>query len=342
MIEMTNRFGSGTLYEIEDLKGMIYPYCTACMSIWAEFLSWANANINRIVRYPIFANNIIVLSCQVTDLAVLNDLRAMKNIMEEKPIARFFIGGCLAHRFDIELPRGVKRLNHIRKDYQKIIHKDLVQYAPPFWVKDFKEKDKELTDGHIFRDMYPLRISVGCNKNCEYCTIRTTRGKAYELETEKLVDEFLAHENVVLIADSPSPKLIKEWCAVAKKYNKPISIRNVEPDVTMNCWDDLLSLAKAGLLKIYHSPVQSMKAEILKDMRRPVKATLDYVSKVRELQLYNVIVATNIIIDYKGMEDFSLEEYEKIFDYVSWNPLWDGKWNLQKAEKRFEEFFLGE
>jgi hypothetical protein len=27
-----------------------------------------------------------------------------------------------------------------------------------------------------------------------------------------------------------------------------------------------------------------------------------------------------------------------LYDYVSWNPLWDRVWNRQKAEERFEQY----
>ena len=44
-----NKFGSGDIYEAADMSGNIYATCAACMSIYAEFLSWANGNKNRFV-----------------------------------------------------------------------------------------------------------------------------------------------------------------------------------------------------------------------------------------------------------------------------------------------------
>jgi tRNA A37 methylthiotransferase MiaB len=333
-----NVFGTGTLYEADDLKGSVYCLCTACMSIWSEFLSWANYILDegKLVDNPMVADNIVVLSCQVTDLAILNDLRELERLAELAPGKNYFIGGCLARRFDIELPPMVKRLDHIRHDYQYIKHKDIIHYAKPFWVKQFDENDDDFDDGRLFRDMYPLRVSVGCGKNCEYCTIRTTRGEAYQLNTFRLIEEFKHNNDVVLIADSPPERIIRDWCLVAYTLKKPISIRNIEPDVAVRCWDAIIHLAVAGLLKIFHSPIQSMVGSILTDMHRPVSATLAYVDKVPELRSYGVKVATNIITDYKGMDDFHLSKYEAIFDYVSWNPLWDGKWDRKKAEERFK------
>lgn len=336
-----NVFGAGTLYEADDLKGTVYGTCTACMSIWAEFLSWANStpSMGKTVKNPLEADNIVVLSCQVTDLAVLNDIRELERLMKIAPGKNYYVGGCLARRFDVELPSNVKRLDHIRNDYQYIQNKALAHYAKPFWVPNFEEDGGDLDDGHLFRDMYPLRVGAGCGKKCEYCTIRITRGRPYQLDTFKLIKEFKRHDNVVLIADSPSERLIRDWCLVAYTLQKPISIRNVEPDVAMRCWDALVHLSMLELLKVFHAPIQSASREILKEMRRPVDATLAYVEKVPELQQYGVKVATNIITDYKGMKDFTVAEYEAMFDYVSWNPLWDGKWDRQKAEQRFDKYF---
>jgi len=345
MFKEQNIFGNGELFEAKDVEGTIYCSCTACMSIWAEFLSWANAvGRDRFVNDPLEADNIIVLSCQVTDLAVLNDieeLERLKALAHER--AALWIGGCLARRFDIALPEGVGRLDHIRADHQPIYTDDMIHYAPPFWVKDFKEDDGAYAKGHLFRRMYPLRVSVGCTKNCEYCTIKTTRGKPYELDAFALMREWqmAAHQDVVLIADSPSNKVIRDWCLIAAASQKQISIRNVEPQVAVRSWDELLYLAKQGLLKVLHVPIQSACAEVLEAMRRPVEPTLEFVKKVPELRKYGVRVATNVIINYKSMEDHSLESYNAWFDYVSWNPYWDGVWDRNKAESRFKRYFGG-
>ena len=37
-----NKFGEGTLYQEEDLKGKIYATSAACMSVWSDMLSFAN------------------------------------------------------------------------------------------------------------------------------------------------------------------------------------------------------------------------------------------------------------------------------------------------------------
>ena len=326
--------------QIQDLEGKIFLTCSACMSVLADGLSWANANKDKITKKIEEADNIILLSCQVTDLAVLNDLKIIEDYKKKHPEKNYFIGGCLGKRPDIKLPDFVERLETPRTNYQFLEDRTLVNFEKPFWVKDFKENDDWFQQGHLFRNMYPLRIGKGCPNKCTYCTIRFTRGDFEEYEASKLEKEFLAHENVLLIADSPTVNQVKDWHAIAIKNDKPFSIRNVEPSITVQCKNELLELAKKSLLKVYHSPIQSNNQDVLPDMNRSVKDTLETIEIAKKLKSLGTYIATNIIIDYKDFkQDFS--EIYGLYDYVSWNPLWDRKWDRKKAEQRFEKY-LGE
>lgn len=336
MPEIVNSFGSGFLHTI-PAGSRIYAKCTACLSIYSEICSWAEANKSLMVSDPGEADCIIVTGCQVTDLSVLNDLLVLESLQKINPSAKFYIGGCLARRFDIALPDEVDRLDHLRSDGQSLPEVKLVNWDKPYWVKDFDET-KNLSDGSLFRNSYPLRIGVGCKRKCAYCTIRETRGEAYQIPELSALVDFIAHENVLLVADSPSAEQIKYWINKSILYNKPISIRNIEPHVAFSIFDDIKKLAKKGLLKTLHSPIQSDNIEVLKDMRRNIEGTLAFIYVVQELKEHNVVLATNIITDYKDFDNPSERVYN-VFDYVSWNPYWDGKWDRKKAEERFYKYF---
>lgn len=322
---------------IQDLEGKTYMTCSACMSVWADGLSWANAHKEKISKNPEEADNLVVLSCQVTDLAILNDLRTMERLHEEHPRKKYFFSGCLAKRTDVEIPAFAERLETPRENYQFLSDRTLVNFEKPFWIKDFQEQDDEKKDGHLFRNMYPLRIGKGCPNKCTYCTIRITRGDFEQYHSSRLEEEFLAFDNILLIADSPTTQQLKDWYALAIKNNKGFSIRNVEPSVTVRAENELMDLAEKGLLNVYHSPIQSNSPEVLRDMHRNVNDTLKTMDIARRLKEKGVYIATNIIIDYKDFkQDFS--PIYDLYDYVSWNPLWDGKWNRKLAEERFERY----
>jgi len=339
MINERNIFGSGYLHDDIEV-GNIYAICSACTSIYSEFLSWANLvkNKGRFVEDPKNADNIVVLSCQVTDLAVLNDLRILEKLMFDFPDRNFYVGGCLARRFDIPLPDGVKRLTNLVSNNTPIYEQWMVKYSTPFWVKGFIENDPLGKDGHLFRYMYPLRIGAGCNNNCKYCTIRHTRGKSYVLSPN--VEEFRKNKNVVLISDNPTVNQILQWSEIAQEERKEISFRNVEPSVVCSAENCLVDLSKRGLLNILHSPIQSIDPLVLKDMGRKEKHVSNMINSIfPKLKSNGVFLATNIIIDYKDFKNPDMEYLNSIFDYVSWNPYWDGVWDRGLAEERFRKYF---
>lgn len=358
MKKVTNRFGTGILYDEKDLGSGIYCVCTACMSVWSDFLSFANQQlvIDRkdsktvapyYIKGDIFLNDtdtIVVLGCQVTDLAIYNDLTVADELHQTYPDIPIYMGGCLAQRFDIELPEYIRRLDVIRTEYQDLNYvKGFIDYKKPFWNTQLKDNEEdELATGNLFRHMYPLKIGAGCHGRCKYCTIRDTRGKTYETDAYLQLNEFLEHEDIVLISDSPTVKQIHDWCHLADRYGKPISLRNVEPQIANLCRDDLIHIAKKGLLKILHCPIQSNDVNVLSAMNRDVKGTLEYIEFAQELRTIGVIVATNIIIDYtvgdKVIHNMDEEWLNSHFDYWSWNPYFDGDWNYEKAKERFEKY----
>lgn len=367
MKEVTNRFGTGIMYDKNDLGTNIYCVCTACMSVWSDFLSFANAELvnqleSRNYKYitPYFVekghmensrnatDTIVVLGCQVTDLAVYNDLRTAEELHNKYPDVQMYMGGCLAYRFDIELPNYIRRLEVVREVYQDLKYvKNLISYQKPFWNKLLKDNADPLETGNLFRKMYPLKIGAGCRSHCKYCTIRDTRGESYETDAYLQIPEFLAHadldDGVVLISDSPTVSQIKDWCHIATRYKKSISFRNVEPYIAMMCKEELKELASIGLLKIFHCPVQSNDETLLKEMCRGVSDTLKYIDFAQELRRLGVIVATNIIIDYTVSDGTLIHNMDEEwlnshFDYWSWNPYFDGKWDKKKARERFKNY----
>lgn len=369
-MDLINRFGSGRIYTMDEMiktesmvaRPMIYCTSTACMSVTTDMISWLSKNVSNIdemnfvsVNKPSYNNIIIVLGCQVTDLAILNDIRTAERLHEENPEAKVYMGGCLAYRFDVELPAYINRLAATRSEYTEInpLAKNMIHWEKPFWIKDWSDQDDEMADGHLFRDMYPLKIGAGCSGKCKYCTIRDTRGSSYEVDAYLQVKEFINHENIVLISDSPTTKQLKDWAKLAIRYNKGISIRNVEPAILCSVRDELIKLAKASLLPIVHCPIQSNNPELLKVMNRSVDATLKAIEVMDELRELGVKVATNIIIDYRALVDrgngsgitdlklfrnFDTEWLDKHFDYYSWNPYFDGIWDIEEAQRRFDKY----
>ncbi len=344
MKEIKNVFGKGTIYGVEDFGKKIYATSSACMSVWSDFLSWANANTDRIEKDAKKADTIVVLGCQVTDLSIYKDIEVAYRLHKETGKV-IYMGGCLAQRLDIELPEFIRRLDVVRTVGQEINDRNLIDYEPPYWVPGFEETKENLKDGNLFRNYYPLKIGAGCHGKCKYCTIKHTRGETYATVPENQIEEFLNHEDVVLISDSPTVSQIKTWCAIAKKLEKSISIRNIEPQTLAACEEEVIDLAMSGYLDILHCPIQSFDDEVLKAMNRSVTMTKKALEIMQVVRSLGVKVATNIIIDYKiGDEIVPNHDQKRLvkeFDYYSWNPYFDGNFNMEKAKERFKKY-IGE
>lgn len=344
MKEIKNIFGTGKIYGVDDLEGKVYATSSACMSVWSDFLSWANANQEKIEKDPMKADTIVVLGCQVTDLSIYKDLEVATRLHKQTG-KEIYMGGCLAQRLDIELPSFIRRLDVVRTVGQEINDRNLIDYEPPYWVPGFEESEETLKDGNLFRNFYPLKIGAGCHGGCKYCTIKHTRGDSYATVPESQIEEFLNHEDVVLISDSPTVSQIKDWCSIATRLEKQISIRNIEPQTLVACGDEVIELAKAGYLNILHCPIQSFDGEVLKAMNRSVTMTEKALEIMQLVRSLGVKVATNIIIDYtidgKLIPNHDKERLESEFDYYSWNPYFDGNFSMKKAKERFKKY-IGE
>lgn len=353
MIITENRFGSGELYSIFDIiansYARIYCECAACLSVYTDILSYA-AKLDVLKHFWMendeTVTDIIVLGCQVTDLAILNDIRTIERLHEENPAANIYVGGCLAYRFDIKLPEYARRLVTVRDTNNPIISdlKLIIKWQKPFWITGELGTD-EYSDGNLFRKSTAIKIGAGCNGACKYCTIRDTRGGYYEKNAYLQVKEFLNAEDgkdIVFVSDSPTAEQITDWCHIARRFKKRVSFRNVEPNVANRCVSPLFELAKDGLLNTLHVPIQSNNPVILKAMNRDVDATIFYIRWSQMLRENGVKLATNIIIDYEvnGVvySNKDVDFLNEHFDYWVWNPYFDGNWNREKAEERFEKY----
>ena len=77
-------------------------------------------------------------------------------------------------------------------------------------------------------------------------------------------------------------------------------------------------------------------------MNRNVKATYNAIELIKELRNKGVITATNIIIDYtangKLYENHDKEKLNECFDYYSWNPYFDGNFDMNRAHERYKKY----
>ena len=116
-----NRYGHRTIYDETALrKSSNYIISASCLTARSEALSWANFPSTNITRNPFISDNIIIQGCQRNDLAVLTAIELLEKYKKDYIGRNIYLTGCLAKRFDIEIPKGVHRLNTLKKGKNSI------------------------------------------------------------------------------------------------------------------------------------------------------------------------------------------------------------------------------
>lgn len=328
----TNKFGTSWIAQEDDLKDeKIFIYNCACLTIHTEVLGWANKNKNLIVTDPSQATIIIVLGCQVTDIAILNDTLTAEEMRLKYPQTTVFIGGCLGQRFDI--PVGFPRVDLLEADYEPIVDNFLITWQPPFW-------DAEEDFLRIGVEAY-IRVGKGCHGKCSYCTIRETRKEYKVLDMFELGDQIeeLGSEYCYIVptCDTLSSTQIRQLLHTTEE----LFLRNVEPSTLIKSTQDIVEMCEFGNLVGIHVPIQSLNSKVLESMNRNpdhVYESLFFLKWLKEK--YHVKIATNIISGFDniiGGYEPKIDIY-KLFDHVAVNPYWDGVWDRQKAETRMLQF----
>ena len=341
------------IYDKNVLKNKrVFISCAACLTVFTETLKWANDkdlkkfNI-KITYFPEDADVIIVLGCQVTDLAILNDFHILDNYMKKYPNKEYYIGGCVAQRPDIDsINNSVNRIGHLISLRSTSFNKNLVFWEKPFWIKDYNITN---TKGNLFRYDNHIQVGRGCHGKCKFCSIKTTRGKAAQVPFDiiKFEMKYYADKNkpITFVADTISYNQIKETANIAIENNQIVSYRNIEPQVLVKSFDILYNLAIRGFLHTIHSPIQSLNSDILTDMNRDVDASLESLKLMNKFNEIGVYTATNIIINYKDFKENStysdlVLNKNNIYNHVAINPYWDGIWDYNKALQRYKRYIL--
>ena len=306
--------------ELKDLKRPITIISVACRTVTAEWENWAQQLSPSEISGLSDARTVVILGCQVTDLAILNDLRTAERFQNAWPGKEIVLGACVAARGDVDfdfprvtLPLGIANLDSTRFSSQR------VNWLQPFW----SSRETFLREG------VSVRTSRGCQSACAYCSINRVRGghEVYSISPQNVVP------GSVLVADSPSADEVHAFLDAARLNKAPISLRNLEPEVAFGTKAETMAMAEAGLLDTWHVPIQSTNPEVVGKMRRDPIVVSKIISLADDLRRIGVKTATNIIENFVPGD--TSPDADGFFDHVSRNPYWNGHWDRSMAEDRW-------
>ena len=183
-----------------------------------------------------------------------------------------------------------------------------------------------------------MQISVGCNCNCSYCIVPSTRGREVSRPLEELVEEVraLAAEGVrevtllgqnvnsygrSLRVDGGRPRSFAELLYAIDAIDGIDRIRYTSPHPSDMKEDVVVAHAElASLCEHIHLPLQAGSSRILKAMRRTYtrERYLDRVALIRE-HVPDAAITTDIIVGFPGETEDDFAQTLEVCEQVGYD-----------------------
>ena len=265
------------------------------------------------------ADLVIVNTCSVTATADQGARQTIRRIARENPHARIVATGCYATRCADEVAAlpGVVRV--VRND-DKL---DFIRAAGRVF-RSGKDADGEgpcgsaIEPGVAGRTAFTIRAQTGCEEQCAYCIIPSTRGASRSLPVADLVGEVervaaAGFKEVTLTGVhlgsygrdlAPRTSLLELLRALdAVEADVTFRISSLEP---MDCTPAIVALvARSGrFLPHFHLPLQHAADRMLVSMRRPYMLD-EYRRLVDDIasRLPHASIGSDMIVGFPGEQD---------------------------------------
>ncbi|MFN4895079.1 MAG: tRNA (N6-isopentenyl adenosine(37)-C2)-methylthiotransferase MiaB [Pseudomonadota bacterium] len=303
------------------------------------------------VETPDKADLVLVNTCSIRDKSeqkLYSVLGELKGIKAERPGMMVGVCGCVAQQEGENILKYGRGVDFVFGTHNLSLVPSLIQLrkngAPPQVAVDYREEWEELPLGFAEND--PTRngqkqhvtafvsISRGCNKNCTYCIVPTTRGP----EVSRAVDEI---EREVRIAVHRGSKEIVLLGQTVNSYGRDLSprisfvellervaridgverIRFTSPhpqEVRQDFIDCVVSNPK--VCRHIHMPLQSGSNSILKAMNRNYHRE-KYLSIIKQLKerVPDIAITTDIIVGFPGETEADFEQTLEVMDIVQFD-----------------------
>ena len=292
-----------------------------------------------ITNHPTEADLIILNTCSIREKAenkVYSELGRLRKLKSFNPNLKIGVGGCVAQQ---ERSSILKRSNNVDFvfgtdnlfDLPEIL-KNIQSGQKICQTKRHpRQKVRNFIPKHTFRNTKSfgvksfLAITKGCNNNCSFCVVPSTRGGEVSREPENIISEAkklisTGSKEICLLGQNVNSYNAKDtnFVGLLKNLDKLKNLerlRFISPhpkDFHKDLADAFLDLT--SLCEHMHLPLQSGSNRILKKMRRQYTID-DFYEKVDLLRDRVPIAAlsTDLIVGFPGETD---EEFEMTMDAV--------------------------
>jgi tRNA-2-methylthio-N6-dimethylallyladenosine synthase len=272
-------------------------------------------------------------------------LGELKGLRRERPGMMIGVCGCVAQQEGDNIIKADRGVDFVFGTHNLSLVPSLIQLrkngAPPQAAVDYREEWEELPLGFAEHD--PTRngqtghvtafisISRGCNKNCSYCIVPTTRGPEVsrspnEIEREVKIAVHRGTKEIVLLGQTVNSyglDLSPRWSFV-KLLDRIAAIPGVErirftsphpQEVRQDFIDFVISNPK--VCHHIHMPLQSGSDRILRLMNRNYRRS-KYLSIIDALRskVPDMAITTDIIVGFPGETEQDFQETLEVMDIV--------------------------
>jgi threonylcarbamoyladenosine tRNA methylthiotransferase MtaB len=287
------------------------------------------------------ADLVIVNTCSVTASADQGARQTIRRIARENPNARIVATGCYATRCADEVAALPNVVRVIHNSQKLDLVRDLLGNAttPDLKVGLTGDRDgdgpcgKPIEPGVAGRTAFTIRAQTGCEEQCAYCIIPTTRGASRSLPVADLVREIArvaaaGFKEVTLTGVhlgsygrdlTPSSSLLALLRALdAIQGDVTFRVSSLEP---MDCTPEIVALVAGSgrFLPHFHLPLQHASDRMLAAMRRPY--TLAYYRALVDgivARLPHASIGTDMIVGFPGETD---DDFAANLAYLPGSPL---------------------
>lgn len=283
------------------------------------------------------ADVVVVNSCTVTANADQGTRQAVRRIARVNPRAQVIATGCYASR-DAEaleaLPGVVAVVPNAEKE---ALAERVLEAAAPTTAVRFGGGDGAcgalIPPGEHGRTAWTLRVQTGCDEQCAYCIIPSTRGWGRSVPLARVLDEVdraveAGYRELQLTGvhlgswgrdlDPPSSLAALLHALDAHASDLLIRISSLEP---MDCTPEVVELVTGSrrFAPHLHLPLQHASNALLRRMRRPY--TLDaYRRVVNEVRARrpDAAIGSDLVVGFPGETD---ADADITLRYVAESPI---------------------
>lgn len=295
------------------------------------------------VGAPEQADLIVINTCSVRDkpeqklYSLLGEMRELK---KDRPGMMIGVCGCVAQQEGEKIVKRSKDVDFVFGTHNISLVPSLIDLrrngAAPQVAVDYRDEWEELPAGFVDSDRVSVFVSIsrGCNKNCTYCIVPTTRGREVsrpveEIEREVRIAAHRGAREVVLLGQtvnsygldfSPRSSFVKLLERVSQIDGiKRIRFTSPHPQEIRQDFIDLVC-SNPKICRHVHMPLQSGSDTILKAMNRNYRRKR-YLAIIEALKtrVPDMAITTDIIVGFPGETEEDFEDTLEVMDIVQFD-----------------------